>query len=214
MKKAIFFLAAIALIATACDPQDDKQSQKITFGEIVPQNLRDSSLVLQATASSGLPVILESSDSSIAAIDGNTVFFKTTGTVSITAKQSGNSQYYEAPNITRSLIIRDIDPNKKTQTISFELPAEWQLSRDGTAIELKAAASSGLPVKYILSDTPYASFSSNGKLIYLIHGGEAGTPPEKYDTQISVTASQTGNDEYNPADNVTRTIHIIGDVIH
>lgn len=202
------------LIATSCDPQEDKQSQKITFGEIAPQNLRDSSLVLQATATSGLPITFESSNSAVAAIDGGTVLFRTPGAVSIIAKQAGNSQYYEAPNIARSLIIRDWDPNKKMQTISFELPAEWQLSRDYTAIELNAAASSGLPIKYVLSDTPYGHLSSNGKTIYLYHGGEAGTPPEKYDTQISVTASQAGNDEYNPADNITLNVHITGDVIH
>jgi hypothetical protein len=35
-----------------------------------------------------------------------------------------------------------------------------------------------------------------------------------YDTSITIIASQDGNDEYNPADNVKSNMRIIGDVLH
>jgi hypothetical protein len=121
--------------------------------------------------------------------------------------------------MARQLLIHDWDPNKKIQEISFELPAEWKLSKDYQRVELNAAASSGLPVSYSLSTDMYgrilAGSGSRPAYLYLYHAGEGGAPGDKiYEVNIVVTASQSGNDEYNPADNVERTIHVIGDVFH
>ena len=49
---------------------------------------------------------------------------------------------------------------------------------------------------------------------YVYHGGESSTFREKYETDIIIIAYQEGDMEYNPAENVSKTIHIIGDVLH
>jgi hypothetical protein len=215
MKRTVFIVSCLTAFLSACGEDGGKQKQMIDFGEIAPQLLRDSSLLLQIAASSGLPVFFASWDPSVAVIEGDRVRFVQAGTVNITAYQPGNEQFYEAPEIMRLLIIRDWDPGKKIQTIRFDLPGEWKISRDGQALRLTATSSSGLPVAYTLRDTKYARFFQSGSTLYFYHAGEGGAPPDKvYDVQIAVVASQSGNEEYNPADNVTRTIRVIGDVFH
>jgi hypothetical protein len=212
--KRILWIFTLTTILSACETGDGKQTQAIDFGEIAPQQLQDGFLLLRATASSGLPVFFESQDSSIVVINGNKAEFLQTGLANITACQPGNEQFYEAPQIKRQLRIRDWDPSKKTQEISFDLPAEWKLSRDYQIVPLEASASSGLPVNFTLSSTKYGHILSSNKL-YLYHAGEGGTRYDiAYDVNITVTASQAGNEEYNPADNVANTIHVIGDVFH
>ena len=204
------------LIFAACEAGIQKQEQSIDFGEIAPQQLRDGYLQLQATASSGLPVSFAVRDSRIAVIEGDRAIFKQADKVDIVAYQPGNEQFYEAPEITRTLLIRDWDPNKQTQEISFELPASWQLSRDYQRVELTATASSGLPVSYSLSTDIYGRILTGSRTyLYFYHAGEGSVPGDKiYDVTIIVTASQEGNDTYNPADNVERPIYVIGDVFH
>ncbi|MDR1524005.1 MAG: hypothetical protein LBS79_01955 [Tannerella sp.] len=215
MKRILWILTGIMTLA-ACDTGDGKQMQTIDFGELAPQQLRDGFLLLQATASSELPVAFTSWDTTIAVIENDRALFRQTGAVNIIAYQPGNDLFHEAPHIARQLIIRDWDPDKKTQTIDFELPGEWKLSRDGTAVKLSATASSGLPVSYVLTSITYGFISDRPPFyLYLYHAGENGVSGENaYNAQLSVIASQIGNDEYNPADNVRRTIRVIGDVFH
>jgi hypothetical protein len=192
----IFFFAA-------CGKNDDKVVQTIEFSEIAPQNLMDSSMQLKATASSGLPVSFTYSNLRVVEIDGSTVKFLTVGSTHITAVQAGNEQYHEAPNITRNLLIREWDPNKKSQTISFDLPSEW--SNENPPLPLVAGSTSGLPVKFTSSDWK-GTISNN--LLILFHGTYT------YNIYIDITASQGGDSIYNPAENVVRQIHAIGEGSH
>jgi hypothetical protein len=206
-------LSCLAVILSACSKDDGKQTQSIEFGEIAPQLLRDGSVKLHATASSGLPVLFSSLDTETVTVEGDRAVFRQAGKVNIIAGQPGNDRFHEAPEVTRQLLIRDWDPDKKIQTVDFELPADWRLSRDGQQLKLYAVASSGLPVSYVLATKAYGRFLTAGT-VYFYHAGESGTPRIAYDVQISIIASQIGNDEYNPADNVERTIRVIGDVFH
>lgn len=213
MKKTVILLLLLEWMAS-CMPGEDKETQRIDFADIAPQQLRDGSLLLQATASSGLPVLFSCWDPEIAVIEGDRAVFRHAGRVDIIACQPGNEQYYEAPDITRQLVIRDWDPNKKTQEISFELPDEWKISRDGQLLRLKAVASSGLPVSYVLTSEKYGWILSSG-IVYFYHAGEGDVPGDSfYNVRVSIIASQAGDDEYNPADNVERTIRVTGDVFH
>jgi hypothetical protein len=205
MKMTVYTLYSVVVIAlTACGNEGGKSSQTIEFGEFAPQSLKDGSLQLQATASSGLPVTFHSSDTRIAVINGNIAEFVAVGTVYITAGQPGNESFYEAPDITRELKIRNWDPDKQSQTISFELPEKW--SNDDPPLPLVATSTSGLPVTFTASD--WKATITRDNLLILYHG------PYTYDIYIVITASQEGDPVYNPADNVTRTIHAIGEGSH
>jgi hypothetical protein len=199
----------------ACDRGEVRREQSIYFEEIPPQLLVNGGVQLNATASSGLPVTFISETPGIASIEGSRAVFHAAGNVRIYAVQRGNEGFFEAPDVFRPLLIRDWDVNKKNQTIEFELPATWQLSRDGTMVSLKAVASSGLPVRFTLGGGPNPGFlSSSGEILFLYHGGETPAFPNKYDITLTIVASQDGNDEYNPADNVEGSMRIIGDVLH
>ncbi|MDR0537143.1 MAG: hypothetical protein LBH04_03725 [Tannerellaceae bacterium] len=214
MKRILFILSCFTAVLSACDKDNGKQQQSIEFGEIAPQLLRDEYLQLQAQSSSKLPVSYASWDEKIAVIEDDKVHFLQAGTVNITAYQSGNEMFYEAPEIVRQLIIRDWDLDKKIQSIDFNPPLEWKISRDGQMIKLNGQSSSGLPVSYTLGNTKYGRLLSTGT-IYVYHAGESGVPRDNtYDVQLSIVASQSGNAEYNPADNVIKTIRVIGDVFH
>jgi hypothetical protein len=215
LKKTIIILLLLDWMMS-CVPDESKQTQSIDFAEIAPQLLQDRSLQLQATASSGLPVLFSSWNTEIAVIEGDKTVFKQTGQVNIIAYQPGNEQFYEAPEITRQLLIRDWDPTKKIQTVDFELPAEWKLSRNGQLLKLNTVASSGLSISYVLSTEKYGRLL-NANTVYFYHAGEGGLRGEdalSYVANVSIIASQAGNEEYNPADNVKKTVRVIGDVVH
>ena len=61
--------------------------------------------VLNATASSGLPITYTSSNESVAVIDGNELKFITAGEVTVTANQVGNSSYDPAEPVSRTFTI-------------------------------------------------------------------------------------------------------------
>jgi hypothetical protein len=209
MKTTALLCSLMLSTLMSCEASGGKSAQTIEFGELAPQNLMEGSLQLQAAASSGLPVKFSCSDPRIAVIKGNAVEFVSEGVAYITAGQPGNESFYEAPNVTRELKIRDWDPNKKTQVISFELP-ERVSNDDYPPLSLVAVATSGLPVKFTSNDWRGVVVGSplTGYQLALHHGTST------YDVYISITASQGGNSEYNPAENVIRTIHAIGDGTH
>jgi hypothetical protein len=207
IKKTLFLLWTAAGLLS-CDIKDPKAFQSISFEEIPLQNLMDSTYVLIATASSGLPVTFTGSNDSVAVIQAdNRVKFITPGTVSITAHQAGNDIFHEAPSITREMVIKNRDPNKLDQVIVFDLISQQKVSENPLII-LEATASSGLPVKFTSSNETAGIISGN--YLNLQHS----YTDAPYDITIQITASQEGNDQYNPADNVVRSIRVIGDVIH
>ncbi|MDR0659160.1 MAG: hypothetical protein LBG18_09585 [Mediterranea sp.] len=204
MKKIACLLCSPMIMALmSCEAGDGKSSQTIEFGELAPQNLMDGSLRLQATASSGLPVTFSCPDASIAVVKGDVVEFVSVGRTYIIAGQSGNESFHEAPNVVRELTVRNWDPAKKTQVITFELPD--RRSNDDPPLLLVAVSTSGLPVKFTSSDW---RATIAGNWLTLFHGTST------YDVYINITASQEGDEVYNPAENVVRTIHAIGDGTH
>ena len=82
-----------------------KLDQTITFGAIAGKTFGDAPFALDATASSGLAVSYESSDTGVATISGNTVTLVAPGSVTITASQSGNASYAPAANVSQGLVI-------------------------------------------------------------------------------------------------------------
>jgi hypothetical protein len=153
--------------------------QEIVFTQALPNLPVDAApFELSATASpSGLPVSFEVSGP--ATLTGNTLTLTgSPGSVTITAKQSGDSTYGRAADITRSFvvgIVQEIDfpaiPTKAVGAPPFELAA--------------TAVPSGLPVSFSIVSGP-ATLS--GKLLTLTGTGT-----------VVVQAAQAGNSTYLPA---------------
>lgn len=168
------------------------QSQSITFLEIPQKDIDSESFQVLASSSSGLPVTFESLHPEVAITTpaGQVTILKY-GTAIIRATQGGNSDYEAAPNYDRKLVVV-----RKSQTIEFGQLETVNLSDE--EFILAATASSGLPITYSLSDDTLASL--DGQNLTLLKGG-----------QLIITASQEGNDEFEPAESVDLILNIVDD---
>ena len=91
---------------------------------------------------------------------------------------------------------------KGPQTIEFTLATP---GATGTEIALTATASSGLPVSYASNNTAVATVMDNGEDGFVLQLLTAGT--------AIITASQIGNDDYDPAPPIMQTITVRTPVI-
>jgi len=164
-----------------------KQPQDITFN--APSEIDgQQSYIPDVLASSNLKVDLISSDSSIARPSGNSLLILKPGTVTITAIQNGNNQYFAASSVSKSIVF-----GKASQTIAFAMNST---ANYGDAdIALNATASSGLPVQFTSSDNNVATVS-NGWLS--IKG--AGT--------AVITVIQPGNNYFTSATPLSITLTV------
>ena len=109
------------------------------------------------------------------------------GTISITASQSGgtdvnnsNITYLAAESITQTFSI-----SKSDQFITFDALPDRNIT-DGTTFSLSATASSSLAVTFESNDTNLLTISGTTATI-------------KDEGPVTITASQAGNDTFNPA---------------
>ena len=146
-------------------------------------------LQAQTITSSGLAVTYTSSDTNIAQISGTTVVAIGPGTVTITANQAGNGTFAAATPITASLSV-----GKADQTITFSaLSTSIEV---GASANLAASSSAGLAITYTSSAAAIARIS--GETVIGVAPGTA-----------TITASQAGNANYNPATDVTITVNVV-----
>ncbi|WP_019277194.1 thrombospondin type 3 repeat-containing protein [Vibrio coralliilyticus] len=82
----------------------DKTNQTINFAAISPQALSASTLAISATATSGLSVSFSSSTSAICTVTNAVVTLVASGTCTIVASQSGDTNYEAANDVTSVLI--------------------------------------------------------------------------------------------------------------
>ncbi len=80
-------------------------SQTITFAALPTKSVNDSPFSLTATASSGLAVSYSSSNNAVATVSGGTVSITGVGTTTITASQTGNSNYSAATPVDQILTV-------------------------------------------------------------------------------------------------------------
>ncbi|MDI1256589.1 MAG: YDG domain-containing protein [Flavobacterium sp.] len=147
---------------------------------LVTKTYGDAPYSAVSTATSGLTVSYLTSNPAVATVAANgTVTIVGVGTTVITASQTGNSNYNAAANATQSLTV-----NKADQTITFNVLTD-KTTADGT-FSLPLNASSGLPISYTSSNTAVATISGNTVTIV----GSGAT---------TITASQSGNENYNAA---------------
>ena len=92
-----------------------KSAQTITFPSITPVAYAPGATVtLPLNASSGLPIVYSSSNSSVATVSGNTLTIAGVGTSDITASQSGNADFLPAATVTQTLTV-----NKGNATVTL-----------------------------------------------------------------------------------------------
>lgn len=139
-----------------------------------------------ASASSGLPVDVSSTDTDVATISNGKLVAVAPGNVLIVAVQEGNATYAKA-SVGKLVVV-----NKTPQTITF--PTDLSEVKVGDQLQLTASSSSGLPVTFLSSDNFVAAVSDS--VLYVRSQGAA-----------SITASQRGSDIYATAQ-VTKTITI------
>ncbi|MCD9019810.1 CARDB domain-containing protein [Parachryseolinea silvisoli] len=163
-------------------------SQTITFNALSDKVYTDAPFDPLASASSGLPVTYESSDTDIAEINGSLIVIRGVGTVTITASQEGNSAYEPAPPVSQSLTV-----NKAPQIITFGNLATKK--PDDVDFALTATASSSLPVTFTSSNPAVATVEDN---MVSLHG----------EGETDITASQEGDEHFLAATPVTRTLRV------
>jgi len=166
----------------------NKAVQTITFGALAPRTYGDPDFNAGAMASSSLPVTYTSNNTDVATVSGNMIHINGTGNVIITATQAGNENYYPAADIQQGLIVV-----KAEQYISFS-PLGTHTYGDPD-LNPAATASSGLSVVYNSNNADVAVISGNA--IRVVGVGSA-----------DITASQPGDQNYNPAPDVTQTLTI------
>jgi hypothetical protein len=153
--------------------------QTIDFAALADLPLDAPPKVLQARASSGLPVSFASRTPTVCSVEADLVSTIAVGTCTIRASQGGNADYLPAPIIDRSFAIMRV-----YQSIAFANPGTHAVSTMPFA--LSASASSGLPITF--ASLTAANCSVNGSMVTAIAAG-----------MCTIRASQAGNANYPPA---------------
>ncbi|RZK59082.1 MAG: hypothetical protein EOO91_06195 [Pedobacter sp.] len=165
-----------------------KAAQTITFGTIAAKTFGNADFPAGASASSGLTLSYTSSNTSVATVSGTNIHIVGAGTSTITASQAGDASYLPATSATQIVAV-----NKAAQTITFNaLAAKPYGNADFTP---GASTSSPLALSYTSSNTAVATIVNNQ--IHIIAPGTT-----------TITASQSGNTNYNAAADVAQNLTI------
>ncbi|GAL84278.1 endoglucanase-like protein [Sporocytophaga myxococcoides] len=164
-----------------------KAKQYIEGTLYYPKVASDAPFTLDAVATSGLPLTFTAIHPSVASVSGNTVTILKAGGALFEVTQEGNGIYEPARNEIY------VYTTKATQTISGLSNMNKGIS--DAPFTLTGKSSSGLPLTYSISDPYVASVSGN---TITIHG--AG--------EVIITASQSGNDTYKAASEVSVILKI------
>ena len=170
-------------------------SQTISFTTMGTKTFGQAPFTLSATGGgSGNAVTFQSDNLSVATVLGNTVTIVGAGTATITASQSGNTNYAAATDVIQTLTV-----NQASQTISF--PALSTKAVGSAPFNLAATGgASGNPVTYQSDNASVATIS--GTLVTIVGIGTA-----------IITASQSGNANYLAATDVVRTLTVTYPII-
>jgi hypothetical protein len=161
-----------------------KGSQTITFDALSSKNFGDPDFAVSASASSNLTITFAAStDCSMA---GSTVHITGAGSCTITASQAGNSNYSPASDIPQSFSIA-----KGSQTITFAVLLTKNFGDSDFAVS--GTTSSSLAVTFTTS----GNCSIAGPTVHLTGAGSC-----------TITASQAGDSNYNPASDVPQSFSI------
>ena len=169
-----------------------KKSQEIEFPALADVALLDKQLSFkEAITTGGLVVSLSASGACSYDAASNSVLLNSVGKCSITASQAGDANYLPAPSITRSFEIIKIARSIEIQEFDTQDLAEAQ----GITISFTSEA-----------DTPDIVMASSTPDVCIVDGDEV-TFEDVGDCKLTFT--KAGNDSYEAAPTVNRTIEII-----
>jgi hypothetical protein len=180
---------SLASASNALTQVVNKADQFITFGALAGKTFGDADFSVSATASSGLPVSF-SIVSGSATISGSTVHITGAGTVTVRASQVGDGNYNPAPDVDQSFEVA-----KAAQAIIFAALSDKTYGNPPFTVSATGGGS-GNPVTFGASGNCTSS-GTNGSTITITGAGSC-----------TVTASQTGNANYNAAPDVARSFTI------
>ena len=161
------------------------------FGNLT-KTFGDAPFTLAPSSASTGAFSFSSSNSAAATVSGNTVTIAGFGSTTLTVNQAADANYIAATT-TATLQI-----GKADQTITFNALADILLINfDGHPIQLSATASSGLTATFAITTGSKATLNGSNQLVTTGLTGD-----------VTVTASQAGNDNYNAATDVIRTFTV------
>ena len=165
-----------------------KVSQTISWTQTLSAYVGDAPIKLLATISSSMPITYSSSNNEVATIENDILTIIGAGTATITASQAGDNGYSPATSITKTITV-----SKKSQSLS------WTQTLSGfvgdTPIQLSATSNSELPVAYTSSNTNVTTIEGN--VLTIVGEGTS-----------TITAKQSGNNIYNAASEISKTITV------
>ncbi|MFO0363291.1 MAG: M12 family metallopeptidase [Acidobacteriota bacterium] len=162
--------------------------QTITFASVGGQTLVNPVVLLTATASSGLPVSLQSLTPGQCSVAGATVTLAALGECRIQASQSGNAAFAPAAAVTESFLI-----GLASQTLTMGAIGNQVFGGAGVAVA--TTSSSGLAV--VLTAGPAGICAMSGGVVQLLGAGSC-----------TVVGNQPGNGVYAAAPELVRTFTI------
>lgn len=178
------WLPATATITLAPDTQ--KTPQTVTLTVVTPLSIGQQA-AFSVSASSGLPVVVSSTNTDIVTLSNGKFQAVAPGNVIVVAVQEGNETYAEA-SVGKLIVV-----NKTAQIVTF--PTDLSSAKVGDQLPLTASSSSGLPITFSSSDNSVAAVSEDSVLFVRSQGA------------ADITAFQEGSDIYDEAE-VTKTLTI------
>ncbi|MEP5074120.1 MAG: hypothetical protein ABJR07_07020, partial [Lentilitoribacter sp.] len=156
-----------------------KANQTISINPVADKLIIDDPFDISASVDTGLELTYEVIGP--ASISGTTISLDgSSGVVTVTVSQLGNENYHST---SQSISFDVINPSKMDQTITFD-PIANKTYGD-PSFELVTSASSGLSVQLSVISGPV---SISGSTVSLNGAGD-----------VTLAASQTGDDDYNAA---------------
>jgi hypothetical protein len=166
-----------------------KADQTITFPAIAGKTYLDPDFAPGASASSSLAVNYSTGATDQCTMVAGKVHITGAGSCTVTASQGGDANYNAAPDVPRTFAIA-----KANQTITFAALTDKSLGAPDFSVS--ATASSGLTVGFSSLTTSVCTMPG----ATTVHILTVGT--------CTIQASQSGNANYNPAANVSRSFSI------
>ena len=169
-----------------------KKAQTIEFPPLEDAFLANKALTFsKAVSTAGLPVSYTASGACTFDSATNTLSLNKVGTCSVTTSQDGDANYLPAPSITRTFEIK-----KTPQVIEVE-EFEAQDLTESQGVNFSFTIEAGTP-KVVITSTTTDVCTVKGDAVTFVAVGDC-----------KLTFTKAGNDSYEAAPTVNRTIEII-----